>query len=253
MNIQTIIQQENLVSAPTPLMKPVAMHYCPGCSHGVLNRIIAEVIEEMDIQDNVIGVGPVGCGTFIYNYIDIDWQSAAHGRAPAMATGIKRSCPDKHVIVYQGDGDLAAIGTSEIIHAAARGENIVVLLVNNAIYGMTGGQMSPTTLAEQPTSTTPSGRSAFNGLPFDVSKMMADMPGTGYVTRQAVDTPVRVKKCRRALKKAIQHAEQRKGLSFIEVVSTCSEGWHMTPVESNAWMSAHMITEDAPLGDIKEV
>ena len=185
MSNNEIISPENLVYAKPKSLKETYMHYCPGCSHGVVHRLIAEIIDEMDIQDKTIGIAPVGCAVFAYNYIDIDWQEAAHGRAPALATAIKRLLPDRYVFTYQGDGDLAAIGTAETIHACNRGENIAIIFINNGIYGMTGGQMAPTTLTDMVTSTTPYGRKTeLNGYPLNITNLLAQLPGTCYVTRQ---------------------------------------------------------------------
>ncbi len=193
--VKEIIKPENLVYSKSPLLNDVTMHYCPGCSHGVVHKLIAEVIEELGIQKDVIGVSPVGCAVFAYNYIDIDWSEAAHGRAPAVATGIKRVMPEKRVFTYQGDGDLAAIGTAETMHAVNRGENLVMIFINNAIYGMTGGQMAPTTMLGQITSTTPYGRNVdLNGYPLRITELLAQLPGAAYVTRQSVHTPAAVRK-----------------------------------------------------------
>ena len=206
MELTDIIKEENIVVRKSRLLTDNVMHYCPGCTHGVVHKLIAEVIEELDIQDKTIGVSPVGCGVFAYNYIDIDWAEAAHGRAPAVATAISRLNPEKYVFTYQGDGDLASIGCAEIMHACNRGENIVVVFINNAIYGMTGGQMAPTTLLGQVTSTTPYGRDAkLNGFPMKITELLAQLDGTCYVTRQSADTPGAVRKTKAALKKAFQN------------------------------------------------
>ena len=195
MEINEIIKPENLVYEKPKLMNDNPMHYCPGCSHGVIHKLIAEVIAEMGMEDKTIGVSPVGCAVFAYNYIDIDWEEAAHGRAPAIATAIKRLNPSKMVFTYQGDGDLAAIGTAETIHAANRGENIVIIYVNNAIYGMTGGQMAPTTLVGMKTATCPYGRNvALNGYPLKISNLLAELEGTCLVTRQSVHNAAAVRK-----------------------------------------------------------
>ena len=229
------------------------MHYCPGCSHGTVHKIIAEVIGEMGIQDRTIGISPVGCSVFAYNYIDIDWQEAAHGRAPALATATKRLFPDKYVFTYQGDGDLASIGTAEIIHACSRGENIVVIFINNGIYGMTGGQMAPTTLLGMKTSTTPYGRDPkLNGFPLKITEMLAALDGTAFITRQSVHTASAVRKAKNAIRKGFEYSMKDIGLSFIEIVSTCNSGWKLSPVEANAWMAEHMFAK-YPLGDIKDV
>lgn len=253
MNTQDIIKPENKVYARPRLLTENITHYCPGCSHGVVHRILAELLEEMGLEDKAIGVAPVGCAVFAYNYIDVDWVEAAHGRAPAVATAINRLWPDRVVFTYQGDGDLAAIGTAETIHAANRGENIVIIFINNAIYGMTGGQMAPTTLLGQKTATTPYGRRAdLNGFPIKMSDVLAMLDGTCYVTRQAVHTPAAVRKAKAALKKAFENAIAKKGTSVVEIVSTCNSGWKLSPADSNAWMAEHMF-EKYPLGDIKNV
>ncbi len=201
------IKQENLVHARPKLLRDNLMHYCPGCSHGTIHNLIAEVVEEMGLDGDCIGISPVGCGVFAYNYIEIDWVEAAHGRACAVATGIKRVHPEKMVFTYQGDGDLSAIGTCETIHAAARGENIAVIYINNAIYGMTGGQMAPTTLLGMKTATTPYGRDPrLNGYPYKISDMLCHLDGVCYVTRQSVHKPANVRKCKAALRKAFENA-----------------------------------------------
>ncbi|MBT3383816.1 MAG: 2-oxoglutarate oxidoreductase [Prolixibacteraceae bacterium] len=252
MDIKDIIKPENLVYDKSKVQIDTIMHYCPGCSHGVVHKILSELIEEMDIQEKTIGIAPVGCAVFAYNYIDIDWQEAAHGRAPAVATGVVRLNPDKFVFAYQGDGDLASIGAAEILHACNRGENLLVVFINNATYGMTGGQMAPTTLNGMVTSTTPGGRNIdLNGYPMKITELIAQLPGTSYVTRQAVHTAGAVRKCKRSLKKGIQNVLDKKGTSFVEVVSTCSSGWKMTPVDANNWMAENMIPY-YPLGDMKD-
>jgi 2-oxoglutarate ferredoxin oxidoreductase subunit beta len=216
-----------------------------------VHKLDAEVIDELGLEDNAIGIAPVGCAVFAYNYIDIDWLEAAHGRAPALATAISRLNPGNVVFTYQGDGDLAAIGTAETIHAANRGENIVIIFINNAIYGMTGGQMAPTTLIGQKTATTPYGRRAdLNGYPIKISDILAGLDGTCYVTRQAVHTPAAVRKTKAALKKAFENARDKRGTSVVEVVSTCNSGWKMSPEKSNEWM-AQFMTEKYPFGDLK--
>lgn len=253
MELCEIIKPENLVYKKPELMNDNPMHYCPGCSHGVIHKLIAEVIEEMGMKEKTIGVSPVGCAVFAYNYLDIDWQEAAHGRAPAIATAIKRLNPGKMVFTYQGDGDLAAIGTAETIHAANRGENIVIVFVNNAIYGMTGGQMAPTTLEGMATSTTPYGRDiSLNGYPLKISNLLAQLDGTCLVTRQSVQNPAAVRKAKKVLRKAFENSMQNKGTSIVEFVSTCSSGWKMTPAQSNKWMEEHMFPA-YPLGDLKNV
>lgn len=252
MDVKDIIKPENLVYEKPKLLTDNTMHYCPGCTHGVVHRLVAEVIEELDIQEKTIGVSPVGCSVFAYNYIDIDWQEAAHGRAPAVATGIARVNEDKVVFTYQGDGDLASIGTAEIMHACNRGENIVVIFINNAIYGMTGGQMAPTTLLGQVTATTPCGRDLDrNGYPLKITELISQLPGTAYVTRQSAHTPATARKCRKAIKKAFQNALDKKGTSFVEVVSTCNSGWRLSPVDANKWMEENMFPF-FPIGDMKD-
>jgi 2-oxoglutarate ferredoxin oxidoreductase subunit beta len=253
MNVKDIINPANLVYQKTPVMNDSNMHYCPGCSHGVVHKVMAELIEEMDIQDKTIGIAPVGCAVFAYKYIDIDWQQAAHGRAPALATAVKRLLPDRYVFTYQGDGDLAAIGTAETIHACNRGENIAIIFVNNGIYGMTGGQMAPTTLKGMKSSTSPNGRDIpMSGYPLNITNLLAQLEGTCYVTRQAVHTVAAVRKCKKAIQKALENSMLNKGTSIVEVVSTCSSGWKMTPDESNKWMVDNMFPE-FPLGDLKNI
>jgi len=252
MELKDIIKPENLVYEKSKVQIDRIMHYCPGCSHGVVHKVISELIEEMEIQDKTVGVAPVGCAVFAYNYVDIDWQEAAHGRAPAVATGIARLNPEKFVFTYQGDGDLASIGSGEILHACNRGENILVVFINNGIYGMTGGQMAPTTIEGMVTSTTPFGRNVdLNGYPLKITELIAQLPGTSYVTRQAVHNAGAVRKCKRAIKKGIKNVLDKKGTSFIEVVSTCNSGWKMTPVAANQWMKENMFPY-YPLGDLKD-
>ncbi len=253
MNITDIINPANLVMQKTKVMNDAPMHYCPGCSHGVVHKIIGEIIEEMDIQDKTIGIAPVGCAVFAYQYLDIDWQQAAHGRAPALATAVKRLLPDRYVFTYQGDGDLAAIGTAETIHAANRGENITIIFINNGIYGMTGGQMAPTTLEGMKSSTSPAGRDIpRNGYPLNITNLLAQLEGTCYVTRQSVHTVASVRKCKKAIQKGFENSMQNKGTSVIEIVSTCSSGWKMNPVESNKWMVENMFPA-YPMGDLKNI
>ena len=253
METNDIICPENKVYAAPELLEQVHMHYCPGCSHGVIHKLVAEVIAEMGLTEKTIGVSPVGCAVFAYNYIDVDWVEAAHGRAPAVATAISRLWPENVLFTYQGDGDMSAIGTAESIHAANRGENIVMIFVNNAIYGMTGGQMAPTTLLGQKTATTPYGRRAdLNGYPLKISDILATLDGTCYVTRQTVHTPAAVRKTKAALKKAFLNAKAKHGTSVVEVVSTCNSGWKMSPADANKWMEEHM-TAKYPLGDLKDI
>lgn len=250
--LNEIIQPENLVYKKTDLMTDKVLSYCPGCGHGTAHRIMMDVIEELDIWEDTIGVAPVGCSVLAYEFMNIDMQQAAHGRAPAVATGIKRCWPDKIVFTYQGDGDLAAIGTAETIHSINRGENIVIVFINNGIYGMTGGQMAPTTLPNMKSSTSPYGRDVETmGSPLKMTELIAQLPGAYYVTRQAVHTPAHVRKTKKAIKKAFQNQIDKKGgVSFVEIVSNCNSGWKMAPVESNVWMVDNMFPF-YPLGDIK--
>ena len=247
------IREENKVHARPRLITDTVMHYCPGCSHGTVHNLVAEVIDEMGLEDKTVGISPVGCAVFAYNYIDVDWVEAAHGRACAVATAVKRLHPQKMVFTYQGDGDLTAIGTGETIHAAARGENIVTIFINNSIYGMTGGQMSPTTLLGMRTATTPAGRdAALNGFPYKIADMLAHLDGVCYLTRQSVHTPANVRKCKKALRKAFENAMAGKGFSMVEVVSTCNSGWKLSPVKANEWLEENMLPF-YPLGDVKDI
>lgn len=251
MKFEDIIKPENLVYKKTNVLNDAVMHYCPGCGHGTVHRIIAEVIEEMGIQNNCVAIAPVGCSVIAYNYFNIDFQQAAHGRAPALATAVKRLMPDRYVFSYQGDGDLAAIGTAETLHACNRGENITMIFINNGIYGMTGGQMAPTTLPNMKSSTSPYGRDCeMMGNPLKMTELVAQLPGTCYVTRQSVHTPATVRKTKKALRKAFELQDKKIGTSFVEVVSNCNSGWKMTPVNANKWMEENMFPY-YPLGDIK--
>ncbi|MGI6585933.1 MAG: 2-oxoglutarate oxidoreductase [Gracilibacteraceae bacterium] len=235
----------------TKALTPAAMHYCPGCTHGIVHRLVGEVLEELDILDKSTMVAPVGCSTFIYDYIDCDAQQAAHGRAPAVATGIKRVHPDSVVFTYQGDGDLASIGTAEIVHAAMRGEKITVIFVNNAIYGMTGGQMAPTTLEGQKASTAPLGRDKFqHGLPIRMSEMLATLDSATFIERVSVHDPAHIRKAKSAIKKAFKNQITGVGFSMVEVLSTCPTNWKMTPIESLGWLKDNMIPY-YPLGNIR--
>ncbi len=229
-------------------LSDVTLSYCPGCTHGIINRLVAEVIDELGQEGNTIGIAPVGCSVTAYNFFECDMQEAAHGRAPAVATGIKRVLPDRLVFTYQGDGDLAAIGTAETVHAAARGENISIIFVNNAIYGMTGGQMAPTSLVGQVTQTTPYGRKVENqGYPIKMSEMLATLKGAAYIERTAVDSVANIKKTKAAIKKSFQCQLDRKGFSMVEVLSTCPTNWGMNPAEAMQWLRDHMMPE-YPLG-----
>lgn len=247
-----IISPENLVYEKPKLMNDTAMHYCAGCSHGVVHKLVAEVIAEMGMEDKAIGVSPVGCAVFAYRYLDIDWQEAPHGRAPALATGIKRLWPDRLVFTYQGDGDLACIGTAEAIHSLNRGEHITIIFINNAIYGMTGGQMAPTTLLGQKTATCPYGRDAeLHGYPLNITDLASRLEGTCYVTRQSVETVPDIHKAKKAIRKAFEASMKGLGSSLVEIVSTCNSGWKMTPLKANEWMEQHMF-EKYPKGDLKD-
>ena len=247
-----IISPENLVYAKPELMNDTTMHYCPGCSHGVVHKLVAEVIAEMQMEEKTVGVCPVGCAVFAYRYLDIDWQEAPHGRAPALATAVKRLWPDRLVFTYQGDGDLACIGTAELIHALNRGENIVMIFINNAIYGMTGGQMAPTTLLGQKTSTCPYGRDPkLHGYPLNITELASKLEGTCYVTRQSVDTVASIRQAKKAIKKAFTASMEGKGSSLVEMVSTCNSGWKVSPAKANEWMRENMF-DKYPKGDLKD-
>ena len=249
---EEIIKKGKLVFKKTKNMTDKALSYCPGCGHGVAHRLVMEVVEEMGITKDTIGVAPVGCSVLAYDFMNIDMQQAAHGRAPAVATGIKRVYPEKYVFTYQGDGDLAAIGTAETIHACNRGENIVIIFVNNGIYGMTGGQMAPTTLPGMKSSTSPYGRMVETmGYPLKITEMVATLPGVCYATRQAVHQAKYVRKAKRAIQKAFENQRDNKGTSIVEIVSNCNSGWKMTPVQSNEWLEDNMLAY-FPLGDIKK-
>jgi 2-oxoglutarate ferredoxin oxidoreductase subunit beta len=220
----------------------VPFHYCPGCPHGIVHRLVAECLDELAVRERAVGIAPVGCAVFAYNYFNCDMIQAAHGRAPAVATGVKRSRPEAVVFTYQGDGDLAAIGTAEIIHAATRGERITVVFVNNAIYGMTGGQMAPTTLVGQETTTTPRGRDAsYHGYPVRIPEMLALLDGTAYVARVSVHAPGHVNRAKRALRRAFEVQLAGQGFSLVEVVSACPTNWGMPPVEALRWVEEHML------------
>ena len=230
----------------------VPLHYCPGCTHGIIHRLVAEVIDELGIEGRTVGVAPVGCSVFAYNYFNCDMIEAAHGRAPAVATGVKRSLPENVVFTYQGDGDLAAIGTAETVHAAARGENITIIFVNNAIYGMTGGQMAPTTLPGQVTQTSPYGRNPEQvGLPVKVCELLSNVDGATYLERVAVNNVKNVKAAKKAIKKAFQNQLEGKGFSLIEVLSTCPTNWGLKPDKALEWLEENMIPY-YPLGVYKD-
>lgn len=232
-------------------MVDCTMHYCPGCAHSLVHKLIMEVVEEMDIQEKTIGVAPVGCSVFAYEYMDVDMQEAAHGRACAVATGIKRLMPDHFVFTYQGDGDLAAIGIAETLHAINRGENILIVFINNAVYGMTSGQMAPTTLPGMWTTTSPDGRDTQSyGQPIKVSELMAMLPGAHYVTRQSVHNSNAVRKAKKALQQAFKYQQEKKGTCLVEIIGNCPSNWKMTPVETLKFIEEEMV-KAFPLGDIK--
>lgn len=227
------------------------MHYCPGCAHSLVHKLIMEVVEELGIQEQTIGIAPVGCSVFAYDYMDIDMQEAAHGRACAVATGIKKLMPDKYVFTYQGDGDLAAIGIAETLHAVNRGENILIVFMNNGVYGMTSGQMAPTTLAGMHTTTSPDGRDvAYYGSPIKVSELLAVLPGSFYVTRQAVNHAANVRKTKKALTNAFNYQQLHKGTCIVEIIGNCPSNWKMTPLEASRFIDEEM-EKTFPLGDIK--
>jgi len=227
----------------TPTLKDCPTHYCPGCGHGIAHRLVAEAIDELGIRGRTIGIAPVGCAVLAYDYLDVDMVEVAHGRAPAVATGMKRTNPDKIIFSYQGDGDLAAIGTGEIIHAAHRGERITVIFINNAVFGMTGGQMAPTTLVGQVTTTTPLGRDVEDqGYPLQVSELLALLPGAIYIERCALHRPVLIRDAKRAVKHAFElQVNGAKGLSLVELLSPCPTAWRMTPAQAIEWMENEMI------------
>jgi len=233
-------------------LKKAPFHYCPGCGHSILHRLIGEIIDEMGLQDRIIGVPPAGCAVLAYNYFDIDMGEAAHGRAAAVATGLKRALPDRVVFTYQGDGDIAAIGTAETIHAAARGENFTTIFVNNGVYGMTGGQMAPTTLLGQPSTTSPGGRMGKrDGYPINLSEMLALAKGSAYIERTALTSPANILKTKRAIAKAFHVQLERLGFSLVEVLSPCPTNWKMNPAESWKWID-EVMAKSYPLGVLKD-
>ena len=242
-----------VVFQKTSMLTDTPFHYCPGCTHGIIHRLVAEVLEELGVGDTAIGIAPVGCAVFAYNYFNCDMMEAAHGRAPACATGAKRVHPDKVVFTYQGDGDLASIGAAEIVHAAARGEEITTIFVNNAIYGMTGGQMAPTSLPGQITTTSPYGRdTAHCGFPVKMSEMLAQLDGPAYIERVSVHDVPHVVAAKKAIRKAFEAQIAGKGFSMVEVLSTCPTNWGLTPQEALKWLKENMIPQ-FPLGVYKEV
>jgi len=234
-------------------LEDVPTHYCPGCTHGIVHRLVAEVIDELDIRERTVGIAPVGCSVLAYHYFNFDMSEAAHGRAPAVATGIKRVRPENVVFTYQGDGDLAAIGTAEIVHAANRGENITTIFINNATFGMTGGQMAPTTLPGQVTTSTPTGRDVkLAGYPLKVAELIAETTGAAYVVRRTATQPKYIRSCKKAIKTAFMTQLADLGFSIVEILSTCSTNWGMSPVEALKWVEENMIPY-YPLGDYKVI
>lgn len=245
-------KHEKIIYKRPDCWKGIHTHYCPGCTHGTIHKLICEVIDELSIQEQTVGVAPVGCSALIYNYIDVDFVEAPHGRAPAVATGIKRTRPDRVVFTYQGDGDLASIGAAEILHAANRGENISVIFVNNAIYGMTGGQMAPTTLLGQVTTTTPYGRDAnVEGYPIRVCEMFSTLETPAYLERCSASAYQHLPKLKKALTKAFRNQIEGKGFSLVEVLSTCPTNWGMTPLAACDWLDKNL-TPYFPLGKFKD-
>ncbi|MEK6574885.1 MAG: thiamine pyrophosphate-dependent enzyme [Chloroflexota bacterium] len=243
--------EEELVYARPHALFDGTTHYCPGCTHGVAHRLVAEVIDELGIAEKTIGVAPVGCAVFAYNYFNLDFAQAAHGRAPAMATGIKRVRPDNVVFTYQGDGDLASIGIAEITHAAARGENITVIFINNAIYGMTGGQMAPTSLPGQKTTSSPCGRDVETmGMPLKMAEMLAGMPGAAYVVRRSLHSVKEINKAKKAIRLAFQTQMAGMGFTMVELLSSCPTNWGISAIDSLKWIEEHMIPY-YPIGDYK--
>jgi 2-oxoglutarate ferredoxin oxidoreductase subunit beta len=241
------------ISSKPKSLSDKPFHYCPGCTHGIAHRLVGEVIDELDIIHKVIGVASVGCSVFTYDYFNCDMQQASHGRSPAVATGIKRVLPNNIVFTYQGDGDLASIGTCEIVHAAARGENITVIFINNAIYGMTGGQMAPTSLIGQKTTTSPEGRdSKVNGYPVKIAEMLATLEGTSYIERVSLHDVKHIKEAKKAIKKAFKIQIENRGFSLIEILSSCPTNWGLSPIESLKWIEEKMV-KYYPLGVMKEV
>ena len=242
---------ETLIYQRPDSLQMVHTHYCPGCTHGVAHRLIAEVLDEMAIRPITIGVAPVGCSVFAYNYFNVDFAEAAHGRAPAMATGLKRVSPDRIVFTYQGDGDLASIGAAEILHVAGRGENITVIFINNAIYGMTGGQMAPTTLPGQRTTSTPLGRDVeVHGMPLKMCEVLSQLDGSAYVVRRSLHDVPNIRRAKKAIRAAFEVQQKGLGFSMVELLSSCPTNWGLPPQESLDWIKDHMLPA-FPLGDYK--
>jgi len=242
---------ESLIYTKPEGLTSAVTHYCPGCTHGIAHRLLAEVIDEMGVREETIGVAPVGCAVFAYDYFNMDFAEAAHGRAPAMATGLKRVSPDKVVFTYQGDGDLASIGAGEILHAAGRGENITVIFINNAIYGMTGGQMAPTTLPGQRTTSTPLGRDVeMHGFPLRMCAILSQLDGAVYVVRRSLHNVANIRKAKKAIRQAFEVQRQGLGFSMVELLSSCPTNWGMSAAEALNWIEEHMLPA-YPLGDYK--
>ncbi len=242
---------EELIYSRPGSLRDVATHYCPGCTHGIAHRLVAEVIDEMGVRERTVGVAPVGCAVFAYEYFNMDFAEAAHGRAPAMATGMKRVMPEKIVFTYQGDGDLASIGAAEILHAAGRGENITVVFINNAIYGMTGGQMAPTTIPGQRTTSSPLGRDVeVHGFPMRMCEVLAQTEGAAYVVRRSLHNPANIRKAKKAIRQAFEVQEMELGFAMVELLSSCPTNWGIEPAEALVWIEEHMIPV-FPLGDFK--
>jgi 2-oxoglutarate ferredoxin oxidoreductase subunit beta len=242
---------ETLVYSRPQAFSDIQTHYCPGCTHGVAHRLVAEVLDEMGLKERTIGVASVGCSVFAYNYFDCDFVQAPHGRAPAMATGIKRVLPDRIIFTYQGDGDLASIGTAEIVHAAARGENITVIFINNANYGMTGGQMAPTSLPGMKTTTSPNGRDVeTQGFPIRAAEMLSTLDGSSYVVRRSMHDPKNTRMAKKAIRTAFETQARGLGFSMVELLSICPTNWGLTPVDSLKWIEDHMVPF-FPIGDFK--
>ncbi len=237
----------------TRSLEDTKLHYCPGCSHGIVHRLVCEVIDEMEMREQTVGIAPVGCSVFLDAYFDFDIIQAAHGRAPAVATGVKRALPENLVFTYQGDGDLASIGMSEMVHAAARGERITIIFINNTNYGMTGGQMAPTTLEQQVTTTTPAGRDTrLAGFPIQVPELLSSLPGAVYLSRVSAHNPKNINKAKKSIRKAFQAQMDGLGFSLVEILSTCPTNWRMNPVQSIQWLEENMM-EIYPLGELKSV
>ncbi len=250
MNQQVV---EQIVYQRPPSMSETFTHYCPGCTHGIIHRLIAEAIDELGLSGNTIGIAPVGCAVFAYYYFNLDFAQAAHGRAPAMATGVKRAMPDRIVFTYQGDGDLAAIGTNEIIHAATRGELITTIFVNNAIYGMTGGQMAPTTLEGMVTSSSPTGRDVKRaGYPLRVAELLAHTPGSAYIVRRSTHDAANIRKAKKAILTAFKVQQAGLGFSMVEILSTCPTNWGVSPQDALEWLEENMLPY-YPTGDYKVI